>query len=365
MATGNEPYTGIPAYPVNSLEKNGRITYKNIFISHQVVCVVFFVTCHLPRGVFMPAMPVRLLMLGLLAFLSGCAMAGPTDERLWALESEMELLRTQDTRLAIVEDRLYGLSRELDGMRDAMLASGVVTFPAPLKNPAAAARPGGPAGPVPSSDAPARNAPSHPAPVSPSQGGAEGAQASPRPETPETIAQPGQPSQTPQPQPDQASTAPVPVAPPASSSAAVATPPVAPVQSAQPAQSAQSAASGEQGRYKKALSTLEAGRAQEALGLFNEFLRAYPDSKLTPNALYWRGECSYSMGRYDDAVISFKDVVARYPKDPKAAAAMLKAGYAYERLGDMDNARLYLDVLVQDYPSSDPARLARARLATL
>lgn len=324
----------------------------------------------------MPATLIRLLMLGLLGILSGCAMAGPTDERLWALESEMELLRTQETRLAIVEDRLYGLSRELDGVRSAMIASGVVTFPAPVP----------PANTVPQAPAYAENhagnptgapvgsqaasgatlpPPAHSAEPRPAEPSAGHDQVAPQPESSGTAAQTPAPAPAPVPTPTPTpAPTPVPAEQTAQSAqsgqnAAVSTPSVSPAPSPAPA------ATGEQGQYKKALSTLEAGRAQEALGLFNDFLRAHPGSKLAPNALYWRGECSYSLGRYADAIISFKDVVTRYPKNPKAAAAMLKAGYAYERLGDLDNARLYLDVLVQDYPGSDPARLARARLATL
>lgn len=117
--------------------------------------------------------------------------------------------------------------------------------------------------------------------------------------------------------------------------------------------------------YQKALSTLEAGRAEQAALLFNAFLEKYSDSPLIPNARYWLGECEYSRKRYDKAILAFRDVISQYPKHPKAAAAMLKAGYAYDRLGDKDNARFYLETLLQDYPSSEPAALARKKLAAL
>lgn len=117
--------------------------------------------------------------------------------------------------------------------------------------------------------------------------------------------------------------------------------------------------------YQAALSALEAGRPGSALGQFQEFLRAYPDHALAPNAGYWLGECYYSQKQYDSAIIAFKDVVALHSGHDKAAAAMLKAGYSYALLGDAANARFYLEALIKDYPSSQPASLARIRLVSL
>lgn len=117
--------------------------------------------------------------------------------------------------------------------------------------------------------------------------------------------------------------------------------------------------------YQAALSTLEAGRPGSALGQFQEFLRSYPGHALAPNAGYWLGECYYGQKQYDSAISAFKDVVALHPGHDKAAAAMLKAGYCYALLGDAANARFYLEALIKDFPASQPALLARARLAAL
>jgi tol-pal system protein YbgF len=125
------------------------------------------------------------------------------------------------------------------------------------------------------------------------------------------------------------------------------------------------AQSGEQKEYAHALATFQAGRFEEAFRLFSVFLDAYPASSLAPNAGYWAGECEYSLKRYDRAILAFKKVVGAYPKHPKAAASMLKSGYAYEHLGDKENARFYLTALVEDFPASEPAALARQKLASL
>ena len=117
--------------------------------------------------------------------------------------------------------------------------------------------------------------------------------------------------------------------------------------------------------YQAALSTFEAGNYQTAQTRFRNFLDHFPAHSLSPNAGYWLGECHYSMKQYEAAVAAFKDVVAQFPQHPKAAAAMLKVGYSYALLGDKDNARFFLEALLRDFPSSQPASLARGRLASL
>lgn len=139
----------------------------------------------------------------------------------------------------------------------------------------------------------------------------------------------------------------------------------APVLASKPAPTSRKAPAPAARLYQAALSSLEAGRPGSALGQFQEFLRAYPDHALAPNAGYWLGECYYSQKQYDSAIIAFKDVVALHSGHDKAAAAMLKAGYSYALLGDAANARFYLEALVADYPLSQPASLARAKLASL
>ena len=115
----------------------------------------------------------------------------------------------------------------------------------------------------------------------------------------------------------------------------------------------------DQTAYKAALASYQAKRFEDSERAFDAFLRDYPNSKLTPNALYWKGESLYSRRLYPEAIFVFKDVTARYPKHQKASDALLKAGMAYGRMNDEDNARLHYQVLVEDYPSSPAARRAK------
>ena len=131
---------------------------------------------------------------------------------------------------------------------------------------------------------------------------------------------------------------------------------------AAPQKASRSAPATGKGPYDAALALYYKGEYSKALEAFKAFLQSAPGSSLAPNAMYWEGECQYSLGKHDQAIMIFKDVVTKYPKHDKAAASLLKAGYAYERMKDMDNARFYWQILLDDFPNSAPANLARKRL---
>lgn len=114
--------------------------------------------------------------------------------------------------------------------------------------------------------------------------------------------------------------------------------------------------------YNAAYALYEKGDYAGAQRAFADFAAASPGDSLVPNAIYWQGECQYSLRKYDSAIFFFQDVINKYPNHAKAAAALLKAGYSYERLNDMANARFYWQILIDDFPKSAPAALARKRL---
>lgn len=148
-----------------------------------------------------------------------------------------------------------------------------------------------------------------------------------------------------------------------------ASPPPAPAQAEQPkapvmAASAPSAASGS-ALYTEGMTLVSAEHAVEGRKLLQDFVSNEPSSLLVPNALYWIGESHYVEKNYPQAILSFKEVTRRYPKHHKSAAALLKIGMSYAMMGEKDNASLYLRALLQDFPKSEPAPLARKKLAEL
>lgn len=134
------------------------------------------------------------------------------------------------------------------------------------------------------------------------------------------------------------------------------------VQSGKVVQAGRTGTSGtEQSAYKNALAAYQRHKPVEAEQQFESFMTTYPNSKLAPNALYWKGECLYLRGKYSDALFVFKDVTTRYPQHPKAADALLKAGMSYSRMGDLENAQLHYRVLYEDYPNSQAARKGKEK----
>jgi tol-pal system protein YbgF len=135
--------------------------------------------------------------------------------------------------------------------------------------------------------------------------------------------------------------------------------------SSQAAMPSTAGAAGGSSLYNEGMTLVRAEHAAEGRKLLQEFVTAEPNSLLLPNALYWIGESHNVEKDYPQAILAFKEVTRRYPKHHKSAAALLKIGMSYAMLGEKDNASLYLRALLQDFPKSEPAPLARKKLAEL
>ncbi len=122
--------------------------------------------------------------------------------------------------------------------------------------------------------------------------------------------------------------------------------------------------SGPEKLYHKARNLLLENSPSEALVLFRDFLEAYPDHSLADNAMYWMGECYYSMKLFKNAAQTFQKLVRQYPKGLKVPDAILKTGYSYLSLKDMNRAHHYLKQVVTQFPFSDAAEKAQQKLST-
>ena len=120
--------------------------------------------------------------------------------------------------------------------------------------------------------------------------------------------------------------------------------------------------SGPPAEYLQAFGLYSANNFAAAIPAFEAFMKNNPQSEYTANALYWIGECHYSMSDLPKAKETFFKVTGSYPNSPKAPDAMLKLGYTLSAMKEKEKATAIFESLIKSYPSSPAASKARERL---
>jgi len=120
--------------------------------------------------------------------------------------------------------------------------------------------------------------------------------------------------------------------------------------------------SGPPAEYVKAFGLYSANNFAGAITAFEAFLQNNPQSDYAANALYWIGECHYSLSDLPKAKDTFFKVAGTYPNSSKAPDAMLKLGYTLAAMKEKDKAHAIFESLIKSYPSSPAATKARERL---
>lgn len=115
--------------------------------------------------------------------------------------------------------------------------------------------------------------------------------------------------------------------------------------------------------YVKAFGLYSANNFGAAIESFESFLKLNPQSDYAANALYWVGECHYSLSDLPKARDAFFKVAGSYPNSPKAPDSLLKLGYTLTAMKEKEKALAIYDSLIQSYPSSPAAAKARERLS--
>jgi tol-pal system protein YbgF len=107
------------------------------------------------------------------------------------------------------------------------------------------------------------------------------------------------------------------------------------------------------------------GQYDLALAEFQQFLKDFPSTSLTPQVHYWIGETYYSKKEYERAIEAFQRMLNLDPKNEKVPPALFKIGLAAAELGDTRKARESLKQVIKKFSSSDEAKLAKIKLAEL
>ena len=137
---------------------------------------------------------------------------------------------------------------------------------------------------------------------------------------------------------------------------------VAPVPVAAPGSESQREWRSPEEMYEFAVGQVKGGNPKKGRETLSDFATKYPNHKLIPNALYWKGEAFYAEKDYENAILTFQDVVDKYPRGEKAPDAMYKQGLSFLALNDKKNARILLDLVQKKYPKSKAAEMAKKKL---
>jgi tol-pal system protein YbgF len=116
--------------------------------------------------------------------------------------------------------------------------------------------------------------------------------------------------------------------------------------------------------YQGARLQLNRGSLSTARRGFQDFLAAYPNHELVPDALYSVAETFYFTAP-DSALAYYVQVVGRFPKAAKASTALYKMGRLEEDRKNAAAAKTHYERLLKEYPASPEADLARNHLRNL
>jgi tol-pal system protein YbgF len=117
--------------------------------------------------------------------------------------------------------------------------------------------------------------------------------------------------------------------------------------------------------YKQAFDAFQKGQYDDSIRAFSDFLQAYPDTPLVPNARYWMGEAYMNLKDQEKAIVSFQEVIDKYPNSEKVPRALLRQAEAFGALGDKKSSTTLLKRVIELYPKSDEARIAERLLRNL
>ena len=114
--------------------------------------------------------------------------------------------------------------------------------------------------------------------------------------------------------------------------------------------------------YQAAFTLLKDSQYDRAIGAFQNFLTAFPESPLAENAQYWLGEAYYVNKSFTDALAAFQRVADKYPQSRKLPDALLKVGYCDYELKQWDAAKQVLSQVAGNFPDTPAGHLAQQRL---
>lgn len=91
-------------------------------------------------------------------------------------------------------------------------------------------------------------------------------------------------------------------------------------------------------------------RFTDAMKTFQSFADKYPNSEFTPEAYFYYADANYNLGNFEDSVKGFTSVITKYPNHEKAEEALFTKAWALLDLQREDEAIATMKTLVERYP---------------
>jgi tol-pal system protein YbgF len=105
-----------------------------------------------------------------------------------------------------------------------------------------------------------------------------------------------------------------------------------------------------------------AGKLQNAIEVFQEFIKKFPDSVNIASAQYEMGAAYFLLNDYQNAIASYQVLQSRFAFNPKTPEAMLGIADCQQALKDAAGAKKTLKLLIAKYPGSEIVGDAQKRL---
>jgi len=107
------------------------------------------------------------------------------------------------------------------------------------------------------------------------------------------------------------------------------------------------------------------GNYDLAIEGFKIYRQQFFDSPLADDALYWIGECDFSLKKYGDAIEQFNLLIFNYPQGNNVPAAYLKKGMCFMELGKKEEALSVFKLLISKYPNEEETKIAQQKIKEL
>jgi tol-pal system protein YbgF len=117
--------------------------------------------------------------------------------------------------------------------------------------------------------------------------------------------------------------------------------------------------------YNLAWSAYTASQFEEAIRIYEDALKRFPDAVEAPSARLNLGEAYLHTDKPKEALEAFKALVARHPDSDEVPSAHYKQGMCYERLNQRADAEKSYQLVRTRYPDSPAASLATQRLKSM